>query len=106
MLKMGITIIKPDYNENFITLRKVFMQNIISVICCILMISYFSLGYAADIPNGVVLAEKQELVRQIKDEPASLDPAKAVGLPEIQVIRDLYEGLVNQLTIKHGIPCH
>ena len=96
MLKMGITIIKPDYNENFITLRKVFMQNIISVICCILMISYFSLGYAADIPNGVVLAEKQELVRQIKDEPASLDPAKAVGLPEIQVIRDLYEGLVNQ----------
>lgn len=51
MLKMGITIIKPDYNENFITLRKVFMQNIISVICCILMISYFSLGYAADIPT-------------------------------------------------------
>lgn len=96
MLKMGITIIKPDYNENFITLRKVFMQNIFSVICCILMISHFSLGYAADIPNGVVLAEKQELVRQIKDEPASLDPAKAVGLPEIQVIRDLYEGLANQ----------
>lgn len=72
------------------------MQNIFSVIYCILMISHFSLGYAADIPNGVVLAEKQELVRQIKDEPASLDPAKAVGLPEIQVIRDLYEGLVNQ----------
>lgn len=44
----------------------------------------------------MVLAEKQELVRQIKDEPASLDPAKAVGLPEIQVIRDLYEGLANQ----------
>ncbi|SUG15046.1 periplasmic murein tripeptide transport protein, also negative regulator of mulitple antibiotic resistance [Salmonella enterica subsp. arizonae] len=40
--------------------------------------------------------EKQELVRHIKDEPASLDPAKAVGLPEIQVIRDLFEGLVNQ----------
>lgn len=39
---------------------------------------------------------KQELVRHIKDEPASLDPAKAVGLPEIQVIRDLFEGLVNQ----------
>jgi oligopeptide transport system substrate-binding protein len=43
-----------------------------------------------------VLAQKQELVRHIKDEPATLDPAKAVGLPEIQVIRDLYEGLVNQ----------
>ncbi len=35
-------------------------------------------------------------MRHIKDEPASLDPAKAVGLPEIQVIRDLFEGLVNQ----------
>jgi ABC-type oligopeptide transport system substrate-binding subunit len=45
---------------------------------------------------GTVLAEKQLLVRHIKDEPASLDPAKAVGLPEIQVIRDLFEGLVNQ----------
>ncbi len=40
-------------------------------------------------PQGTVLAEKQMLVRHIKDEPASLDPAKAVGLPEIQVIRDL-----------------
>ena len=39
---------------------------------------------------------KQELVRHIKDEPVSLDPAKAVGLPEIQVIRDLFEGPVNQ----------
>ena len=46
--------------------------------------------------TGTVLAEKQQLVRHIKDEPASLDPAKAVGPPEIQVIRDLFEGLVNQ----------
>lgn len=45
--------------------------------------------WAADVPPGTVLAEKQVLVRHIKDEPASLDPAKAVGLPEIQVIRDL-----------------
>ena len=27
---------------------------------------------------------KKLLVRHIKDEPASLDPAKAVGLPEIR----------------------
>ncbi|WNN69952.1 ABC transporter substrate-binding protein [Kluyvera cryocrescens] len=51
---------------------------------------------AADVPAGTVLAKQQDLVRHIKDEPASLDPAKAVGLPEIQVIRDLFEGLVNQ----------
>lgn len=45
---------------------------------------------------GTTLAEKQEIVRHIKDEPASLDPIKAVGLPEAQLARDLFEGLVNQ----------
>lgn len=72
------------------------MRHSVSVTCCALLVSSFSLAYAADVPGGTVLAEKQELVRHIKDEPASLDPAKAVGLPEIQVIRDLFEGLVNQ----------
>jgi oligopeptide transport system substrate-binding protein len=51
---------------------------------------------AAEVPPGTALASRQEIVRHIKDEPASLDPAKAVGLPEIQVIRDLFEGLTNQ----------
>lgn len=53
-------------------------------------------AHAADIPAGTQLAQRQEIVRHIKDEPASLDPAKAVGLPEIPVIRDLFEGLTNQ----------
>ncbi|KAA9001988.1 oligopeptide ABC transporter substrate-binding protein OppA [Affinibrenneria salicis] len=51
---------------------------------------------AAQVPAGTVLAEKQEIVRHIKDEPASLDPIKVVGLPEAQVVRDLFEGLVSQ----------
>ncbi|WP_276724708.1 peptide ABC transporter substrate-binding protein [Pantoea septica] len=51
---------------------------------------------AAQPPAGAQLAAQQEIVRHIKDEPASLDPMKAVGLPEIQVIRDLFEGLTNQ----------
>lgn len=51
---------------------------------------------AANPPAGAQLAEQQRIVRHIKDEPASLDPLKAVGLPEIQVIRDLFEGLTNQ----------
>ena len=55
---------------------------------------------AADVPPGAQLASSQEIVRHIKDEPASLDPMKAVGLPEIQVMRDLFEGLTNQDT--HG----
>ncbi|HED3066453.1 TPA: oligopeptide ABC transporter substrate-binding protein OppA [Kluyvera ascorbata] len=65
--------------------------------CCAALLSGLStLAVAADVPAGTVLAKQQTLVRHIKDEPASLDPAKAVGLPEIQVIRDLFEGLVNQ----------
>ncbi|WP_435953598.1 peptide ABC transporter substrate-binding protein [Dryocola sp. BD626] len=64
--------------------------------CALGVASLFSTAWAADIPAGTKLAPKQELVRHIKDEPASLDPIKAVGLPEIQVIRDLFEGLVNQ----------
>ena len=70
------------------------MKHSVSVTCCALLVSSISLSYAAEVPSGTVLAEKQELVRHIKDEPASLDPAKAVGLPEIQVIRDLFEGLL------------
>ncbi|CCG87341.1 peptide ABC transporter substrate-binding protein [Erwinia piriflorinigrans] len=55
-----------------------------------------SVAHAADVPPGAQLAQRQEIVRHIKDEPASIDPAKAVGLPEIPVIRDLFEGLTNQ----------
>lgn len=56
------------------------------------------------VPSGTQLAEKQEIVRHIKDEPASLDPIKAVGLPEAQVARDLFEGLVNQDAYGKVIP--
>jgi len=58
--------------------------------------SVFTPAIAANLPAGAQLAEQQQIVRHIKDEPASLDPLKAVGLPEIQVIRDLFEGLTNQ----------
>ncbi|GAB1439088.1 ABC transporter substrate-binding protein [Providencia sp.] len=56
----------------------------------------------ADIPVGTILAENQEVTRHLKDEPASLDPVKSVGLTEAQVMRDLFEGLVNQ--DNHGKP--
>ena len=73
------------------------MKHSLLPICCALAFGGLSsLATAADVPAGTVLADRQELVRHIKDEPATLDPAKAVGLPEIQVIRDLFEGLVNQ----------
>ncbi|WP_022940362.1 ABC transporter substrate-binding protein [Psychromonas hadalis] len=51
---------------------------------------------AAVVPEGVILAAKQELVRGNGTEVASLDPHKTEGVPESHVIRDLLEGLVNQ----------
>ncbi|WMY76466.1 ABC transporter substrate-binding protein [Buttiauxella selenatireducens] len=73
------------------------MKKIFHICYCALAVSCaISNAWAADVPAGTKLASDQSLVRHIKDEPASLDPVKAVGLPEIQVIRDLFEGLVNQ----------
>ncbi|ABO91586.1 peptide ABC transporter substrate-binding protein [Aeromonas salmonicida subsp. salmonicida] len=51
---------------------------------------------AADVPPRTQLAAEQAVVRHLKDEPASLSPLKLVGLPELQVLRDLYEGLLTQ----------
>ncbi|KAJ9433009.1 oligopeptide transport system substrate-binding protein [Candidatus Pantoea symbiotica] len=62
----------------------------------LIVASAISPAFAANVPSGAQLASTQEIVRHIKDEPASLDPMKAVGLPEIQVMRDLFEGLTNQ----------
>ncbi|ELR65033.1 Oligopeptide ABC transporter, periplasmic oligopeptide-binding protein OppA [Photobacterium marinum] len=59
---------------------------------------------AADVPAGVKLAAKQELVRGNGTEVASLDPHKTEGVPESNVIRDLLEGLVNQDEKGNTIP--
>lgn len=36
------------------------MRHSVSVTCCALLVSSFSLAYAADVPGGTVLAEKQD----------------------------------------------
>ncbi|WP_194090878.1 ABC transporter substrate-binding protein [Vibrio hibernica] len=51
---------------------------------------------AAHVPEGTKLADKQELVKGNGTEVASIDPQKTEGVPESNVIRDLFEGLVNQ----------
>ncbi len=53
-------------------------------------------AFAADVPAGIKLAEKQEIVRGNGTEVATIDPHKSSGVPESHVIRDLLEGLVNQ----------
>ena len=51
---------------------------------------------AALVPPDIRLAKVQELVRDNGAEPASLDPHKIEGSPEANIVRDLFEGLVNQ----------
>ncbi|WP_423840824.1 ABC transporter substrate-binding protein [Vibrio mytili] len=53
-------------------------------------------AFADALPNGVQLDPVQQLIRANDAEAATLDPAKAEGLPEMHVLRDLFEGLVIQ----------
>lgn len=52
-------------------------------------------AFAADVPAGVQLADKQEIVKNNGSEVQSLDPHKIEGVPENNVTRDLIEGLAN-----------
>ena len=53
-----------------------------------------NVAMAADVPAGVQLAEKQTLVRNNGSEVQSLDPHKIEGVPESNISRDLFEGLL------------
>ncbi|ERT11599.1 hypothetical protein O185_18615 [Photorhabdus temperata J3] len=78
-----------------------------SLTSCALLISgsfLIASAFAAEVPPDTQLNDRQELVRHLKDEPASLDPINAVGLTEAQVQRDLFEGLVNQDAYGNTIP--
>jgi len=50
---------------------------------------------AATVPAGVVLAQKQEVVRNNGDEPATLDLHKAESDVETNILSDLFVGLVS-----------
>ncbi|MDE7807877.1 ABC transporter substrate-binding protein [Enterobacter hormaechei] len=51
--------------------------------------------WAAKVPAGTQLADKQELVRNNGTEPASLDPHKVESDVEFNIISDLFDGLVS-----------
>lgn len=62
-----------------------------------LLTPFISVTAGADtLPAGTTLAKQQHLVRANDAEAATLDPAKAEGLPEMHILRDLFEGLVIQ----------
>jgi len=53
-----------------------------------------NVAMAADVPANVKLADAQTLVRNNGSEVQSLDPHKIEGVPESNVSRDLFEGLL------------
>ncbi len=61
-------------------------------------------AHAAEVPADVKLAEQQTLVRNNGAEVQSLDPHKIEGVPESNVSRDLFEGLIISNTEGHPIP--
>lgn len=62
-----------------------------------LLTPFIAVTATADtLPAGTTLAKEQHLVRANDAEAATLDPAKAEGLPEMHILRDLFEGLVIQ----------
>ncbi|ACX88056.1 oligopeptide ABC transporter substrate-binding protein OppA [Pectobacterium parmentieri] len=73
-----------------ITTKKRIAAAIIAALSSTMAVSAF----AATVPAGIQLAEKQELVRNNGAEVSSLDPHKIEGVPESNVSRDLLEGLV------------
>lgn len=71
------------------------MQHSVSVTCCALLVSSISLSGLLMFPAERYW-QKTRTGASYQRRTGVIDPAKAVGLPEIQVIRDLFEGLVNQ----------
>lgn len=51
-------------------------------------------AFAAKVPAGTVLADKQEITINNGSEPQSFDPHKTEGVPESQIAYQLLEGLV------------
>ncbi|WP_340616812.1 ABC transporter substrate-binding protein [Xenorhabdus entomophaga] len=58
------------------------------------MFGNIALSYSAVVPEGIKLADKQEIVRDNSTEPASLDTHKVSSDSEFDVIHDFFDGLV------------
>ncbi|MDH2997460.1 oligopeptide ABC transporter substrate-binding protein OppA [Pasteurellaceae bacterium LFhippo2] len=53
-------------------------------------------AFAAKVPEGTVLADKQEIIINNGAEPQSFDPHKTEGVPEAQIAYQLLEGLITK----------
>ena len=65
----------------------------LSSVTAAIALTLASSAYAAVIPAGVALSDKQELIRNNGSEPESLDPALSESVPAHNISRDLFEAL-------------
>ncbi|AUH00813.1 oligopeptide ABC transporter substrate-binding protein OppA [Prodigiosinella confusarubida] len=85
-------------------LTKTTKKRLVVGILSVLGASAGASAWAANVPAGVQLAAKQELVRNNGAEVSSLDPHKIEGVPESNVSRDLLEGLLVTSPDGHPAP--
>ena len=70
-------------------------HNRITAIMLVTGLAFFTTAVsAANVPEGTILADKQELIRNNGSEPASLDPHKVESDVEFNIISDMFDGLV------------
>ncbi|WP_275386339.1 ABC transporter substrate-binding protein [Xenorhabdus bovienii] len=71
-------------------------NKIAKTLTCIvsLILGSVTYSYAAVIPSGTQLADKQEITRNNFSEPVSLDPHKSDSSSEFDILRDFFERMV------------
>lgn len=72
-------------------IKKHFKHSLLLTLCAAGMMTS---AFAAQVPAGTALADKQELVRGNGSEPASLDPHKVESDVEGHIINDFFDNLV------------
>nr|WP_113869081.1 ABC transporter substrate-binding protein [Brenneria salicis]NMN91868.1 oligopeptide transport system substrate-binding protein [Brenneria salicis ATCC 15712 = DSM 30166]RBP58329.1 oligopeptide transport system substrate-binding protein [Brenneria salicis ATCC 15712 = DSM 30166]RLM29333.1 oligopeptide ABC transporter substrate-binding protein OppA [Brenneria salicis ATCC 15712 = DSM 30166] len=75
-------------------IRKPFRTSLLLSLLAMCAVAPVKSVFAATVPAGVTLAEKQELVRGNGSEPASLDPHKVESDVEGHIINDFFDNLV------------
>lgn len=76
----------------------------LSALSSAVLLAFSSSAFAAKVPAGVQLADKQEVRIQTTAEAATLDPQKMEGSAESLLARQLLEGLVSTDELDHIIP--
>ncbi|MDE9452338.1 oligopeptide ABC transporter substrate-binding protein OppA [Xenorhabdus bovienii] len=80
--------------QNF--MMSLIKNKVAKVLTCIvsLILGSVTYSYAAVIPSGTQLADKQEITRNNFSEPVSLDPHKSDSSSEFDILRDFFERMV------------